>query len=123
MLVEFSLKRVGKIFKFSEYKSLVNALIPVTFTHTPPHSKLTPTVLSSQYRQKEFFHFPRQNFFEILFFRTVESGGGNYDFLHQNSVRKNEDDLEHYVFYILRDFQFFQMLYSFVNNIYYIVWY
>ena len=34
-------------------------------------------------------------FFENLFPPTVESGGGNYDLLYQNSIRKYEDPLEH----------------------------
>ena len=38
---------------------------------------------------------PRQHSFENLFPPTAESSGGNYDLLHQNLVRKYEDDLEH----------------------------
>ena len=64
-------------------------------------------------------------FFENLFPSTAEKGTGNYDLLYQNSVGKYEDDLEHNVFYILYSLQFLQKgwLYSFVNNIYHIVWY
>ena len=40
---------------------------------------------------------------------TAEKDGGNYDLLYQNSVRKYEDDLEHQVFYILCNLQFFQI--------------
>ena len=40
---------------------------------------------------------------------AAERGGGKYDLLYQNSVRKYEDDLEHYVSHILYDLQFFQM--------------
>ena len=36
----------------------------------------------------------RQNFLEICFLQA-ERGGKNYDLLYQNSVRKDEDDLEH----------------------------
>ena len=42
-----------------------------------------------------FTHLPIQvEFFENLF-PEDEMGGGNYDFLYQNSIRKYEDDLEH----------------------------
>ena len=48
------------------------------FTHNPiPHSKLHP------------------EFFENLFPPTAERGGENYDLLYQNSIRANEDYLEH----------------------------
>ena len=40
---------------------------------------------------------------------AAERGGGKYDLLYQNSVRKYEDDLEHYVSHILYDLQFFQI--------------
>ena len=33
--------------------------------------------------------------FENLFSLTAERGGENYDFLCQNLIRKDEDDLEH----------------------------
>ena len=65
------------------------------FTHTLPHSKLTPKFLPSHPRQKEITHFPRQHSFKNLFPTTVERSGGNYDLLYQNSIRKYEDDLEH----------------------------
>ena len=54
-----------------------------------------------------------------------EKGGKKLWLFYQNSVRKCEDNLEHYIFYILFDLQFFQTwwFYSFVNNIYHIVWY
>ena len=35
------------------------------------------------------------DFLENLFLQTAERVGENYDLLHQNSVRKYEDDLEH----------------------------
>ena len=34
-------------------------------------------------------------FFWKSVFHQDESGGGEYDLLYQNSIRKNEDDLEH----------------------------
>ena len=54
---------------------------------------------------------------KILFLPTAERGGGNYELLYQNSVRKYEDNLEHSVSYVLYDLQYFQMwwLYSFVK--------
>ena len=69
---------------------LENALIPGIFTHALPHSKLSPKFLSSCPRQKEITHSPRQHSFENLFPPTAERGGGNYDLLYQNSVRKYE---------------------------------
>ena len=77
------------------------------FTHARSQSKLTPKFLSSCPRQKEITHSPRQHSFENLFHPTAEKGGGKYDFLYQNSVRKYEDDLKHYVFHIFYDLQFF----------------
>ena len=112
MLLDFSLKLyippcVGKIFKFMEFTSLENALIQSIFTLAPPHSKLGIKFLSSHPRQKKITHPPRQHSFENLFPPTPERGGGNYNLLYQNSVRKYEDDLEQ--FYILYDLQFFEM--------------
>ena len=47
------------------------------FTHAPvPHSKLMV------------------EFFENIFSQD-KRGGGSYDLLYQNSIRKYEDDLEH----------------------------
>ena len=47
----------------------------------------------------------RSNFLKI-YFPQDERGGGNYDLLYQNSIRKYEDDLEHWFNYILYDFNF-----------------
>ena len=78
---------VGKIIKFMELTFLENPLIWGIFTRTPRHSKLAPKFLPSRPRQKKITHFPRQQSFENLFPLTIESGGGNYDLLYQNSVR------------------------------------
>ena len=78
-----------------EFTFLENALIRVIFTHGPPHSKLAPRFLPSCPRHEEITHSPRQHSFENQFPPTAESGGGNYNLLYQNSVRKYEDDLEH----------------------------
>ena len=68
---------VGKIFQFMAFTFLENALNLYIFTHAPvPHSKL----------QVEFF----ENLFP-----PRQKGGGNYDLLYQNSIRKYEYDLEH----------------------------
>ena len=85
----------GKNFQIYGVTFLENALIRGIFTHVPPHSKLTPKFLSSHPRQKEISHSPKQHSFENMFPPTVERGGGNYDFLYQNSVRKYENDLQH----------------------------
>ena len=60
------------------------------------HSKLDPKFfLSSHLRQKQNTHSPGQRFFENLFLPTAEGGGGNYDLLYQNSIRKHEVNKEH----------------------------
>ena len=57
---------------------LENALNLGIFTHAPfPSSKL----------QAEFL--------ENLFVPTAERGGENYDLLYQNSIKKDEGNLEH----------------------------
>ena len=83
------------MFTFMEFTFLENALIRGIFTHAPPHSKLASNFLSSRLRQKEITHSPRQQSYENLFPPTAERGGGNYDLIYQNSVRKYENDLEH----------------------------
>ena len=40
-------------------------------------------------------HSPRKHSFKNLFPPTAERSEGDYDLLHQKSVRKYEDDLEH----------------------------
>ena len=86
---------MGKIFELMEFTFLENALIRGTFTHASPHSKLASKFLLSRPRQKKITHSPRQHSSENLFPPVAEKGGGNYDLLYQNSVRKYEDDLEH----------------------------
>ena len=98
MLVEFLSNFppcVGKIIKFMELTFLENPLIWGIFTRTTRHSKLAPKFLPSRPRQKKITHFPRQQSFENLFPLIIERGGGNYDLLYQNSVRKYEDGLKH----------------------------
>ena len=101
MLVEFYLKFVyippcvEKNFKLMVLTFPGNALNMGIFTHVPPHSKHAPKFLSSHPRQKEITHSPRQHFFKNLFPPTAERGGGNYDLLYENSIRKYEDDLGH----------------------------
>ena len=60
-----------------------------------PYSKRSHRFLLSHPRQREITHSPRQHFFENLFPRTAERGGGNYDLLYQNSIRRYEGDWEH----------------------------
>ena len=96
------------------------------FNYAPcPHSELAPKFLSSHTRQREFTYSCRQHFFKNIFPLTAERNEGNNDLLHHNLIKKYQDDLEHQVVYILYDLWVFQMwrLYSFVNNIYHIVWY
>ena len=82
MFVEFSVLYIapcmGKSFQFMVFTFLENALNLCIFTHAPvPHSKF----------QAEFF----ENLFSQV---QDERGGGNYDLLYRNSIRKYEDDLE-----------------------------
>ena len=92
-----------------EFIHLENALIRVIFPQAPPHSNLSPKFLLSRSKQTGITHSLRPHFFENLFPPKVGRGRGNYDLLYQNSVRKYEDELEHLVFYILYDLQFFPM--------------
>ena len=86
---------MGKILKFMKFTFLENALIRGIFTHAPPHSKLAPKFLLSRPRQNEITRSPTQHSFKNLFPSTAKRGGGNYDLLDQNSVRKYQDDLKH----------------------------
>ena len=68
----------GKKIQFMVFKFLENVLSLCIFTHAPvSHSKLHAEV------------------FENLFWCGENYGGGNYDLLYQNSIRKYKDDLEH----------------------------
>ena len=80
---------VEKIFKFMVLAFLENALNLGIFP------QVFPKFLSSHPRQREIAHSRGQHFFENLFPPTAQMGGGNYDLLYQNSIRKYEDDLEH----------------------------
>ena len=73
------------------------------------HFYSCPSPPLSRPGQTEITHSLRQHSFKYLFLPTAERGEGNYDLLYQNSVRKNEDELELQVFYILYYLQFFQM--------------
>ena len=67
----------GKNFQFMVFTFLENALNLCISNHaSDPYSNL----------QVEFF--------ENLF-APRRKGGGSYDLLYQNSIRKNEDDLKH----------------------------
>ena len=71
------------MFKFMVFTFLENTLNLGIFIHVPvPLSKL----------QAEFF--------EDLFPPAAERDGKKYDLLYQNSIRKYEDDLDHYVFFL-----------------------
>ena len=66
------------MFQFMVFTFLENALNLCIFTHAPvPHLKL------------------RVEFFENLLPHLDGSGGGSYDLLYQNSIKKYDDDLEH----------------------------
>ena len=69
----------GKMFQFMVFTFLENSLNLCIFTHaTVPHSKL------------------QEEYFENLYVSFQNGmGGGNFDFLYQNSRRKFVDELEH----------------------------
>ena len=101
MLVEFSLKLLYSTLYVKNFE-IYGVHIPRKcidsrhFYSCPSPLKTRPQVLViTLYKQKEITHSPRQYSFENLFPPTAEWGGGNYDLLYQNSVRKYEDDLEH----------------------------
>ena len=103
MLLEFSLKILystmcGKNVQIYKFTFLENALVRDIFTHASPHSILASKFLLSRPRQTEIIHSPRQHSFENLFPQTAKRGGGNYNLLYQNSIRKYEDDLQHLIF-------------------------
>ena len=58
-------------------------------------------------RQREITHSSRQHFLKNLFRTTAESGGGNYDFLYQNLIKKYEDDLDYWAIYFWYGLYFF----------------
>ena len=93
----FARSCVEKSFKSMVFTFVENALNLGIFSHAPPppHSKLFPKLLSSDPRQREITHSPRQHFSENLFPSTTGRGRVNYDLLYQNLIRKYEDDLEH----------------------------
>ena len=57
--------------------------------------KTRPQVLVITPEAEGNYSFPKQHSFENLFPPAAKRGGGNYDLLYQNSVRKHEDNLEH----------------------------
>ena len=114
MLFEFPLKLLystmcGKNFQIYGVHISRKCIDSRQFYSCPSSLRTIPALLSSRPRQKKITHSPRHHSFENLFPSTAERGGGNYDLLYQNSVRKDEDDLEHQVFYILYDLRFCEM--------------
>ena len=57
--------------------------------------KTRSNFFSSHLSQKEITRSLRQHVLENLLPSTPERGGGNYDLLYQNLIRKDEDGLEH----------------------------
>ena len=74
---------------------LENALNLGIFTPAPFPTQKSPPSFYHHLRQSEITHSPRQHFFENIFPQTAARGGGNYDLIHQNSIRKYEDGLEY----------------------------
>ena len=102
MPVEFSLKSlyvtmVGKICHFYDVHISRKCIESMHFHTWPrPQSKLSPKFLSHPLsRQKVITNFPHAAFFRKSVSSTTERGGGNYDLLYQNSIRKYGDGLEH----------------------------
>ena len=57
----------GKVFKFTEFTFLENALIWGIFSHAPLHSKFASKCMTSHPRQRDITHSPRQHSFEKVF--------------------------------------------------------
>ena len=70
----------------------------------PSPLKMCPQVLIIKAEAEGDYSSPSHYFFKYLFPPTAERGGGNYDLLYRNSIRKHKDDLEHQVIYISYDF-------------------
>ena len=109
MIVEFSLKPLystmcGKNFEIHGIH-IPRKCIDSKHFYSCPFLQLTPQTPG----RRKLLIPPRQHSFENLFPPTAKKGGGNYDLLYQISVRKCEDVLEHKVFYIMYDLQFFQI--------------
>ena len=111
MLAEFSLKlvyftMVGKIFQIYGFHISRKCIESVHFySCLPPHLKHYPKFLSSHPRQREINNSPGQHFFENMFPPASERGGGNYNLLYQNSVRKCEDNLDNlFIFCVICNF-------------------
>ena len=66
-------------------------------SNAPCPLKTLPEVLIIRPKKRKITNSLRQHFFRFFFLSppTAESGGGNYELLYQNSIRKYEDDLEH----------------------------
>ena len=79
---------MGKSFKFMVFTFLENALNLGIFTHVP--SLLTQCSPLSSYH-----HILVRRKLLILNYSLLNWGGGNYDLLYQNSIRKYESGLEH----------------------------
>ena len=101
MLIEFSLKLVyilpgvGRIFKFMVLTFLENALDLGIFTMSLLTLSSPPSSCQHTIARRKLLipHPPGQLFFENMFPPTGEKGGGNYDLLYQDSIKKYEDDL------------------------------
>ena len=78
---------------------LENVLNVDIFTHAPRHSILAPSYCHHTLGRGKLLILPGSHFFKNLFPTTAESGGGNYDFLYQNLIKKYKDDLDHWAIY------------------------
>ena len=129
MLVEFSLKPAysticGNIFQIYGVH-IPRKSIESRYFHKgiscllPPHSKLSPSTYHHTLSRWNLFIHPGSILFKNLFSPTAERGGGNYDLLYQNSMKKLK------MTWNIRLFTFFMIcyFYSVVNNIYHVVWY
>ena len=109
MLDEFSLSCIfhhvwEECFQFMVFTFLENAMNLCSFTHAPvPQSKIQAGFLK-------------------LCFSQDNRDGENYDLLYRNSIKnmKMTWNFRLFIFYMICNFS---KLYSFVNNIYQIVWY
>ena len=77
-----------------EVTFLENALIRGIFTYALPHSKVVRSCHNALGRRK-LLNAQGSILSKFCFSQRQERGGGNYDLLYRNPVRKYEDDLAH----------------------------
>ena len=108
----------GKYVKFMEFAFLENRLIWNIFNHTPPHSILVPIFSSSGLGSRKLLILPSSILSKICF--PQQQKGMEETTINLRFIKIQSENIK--MTWNIRFF-IFCMLYSFVNNIYHIVWY